>query len=605
MEYIRPTHVVIENFRNFKNVDFNLGRKITVISGQNGVGKSNLLSLIASSSGLSKRAALGSNFQPDFNDFFSIDTYEQYGEYEIYVDFSDTEGNHVLRKALTFKDDTNTNRGIRIIPRTRKLSQQDHRKVTEVEKDAKEKYGVGGAARVPIPTIYLSISRLYPLGERKDTVDIKKYRKDNKLYQKNADKKFIEWYNYVIPNSIHRDGSLYEIKKKTSSRASFHVDMIRTPAMSQSVGQDNLGNIISALVDIYLLSLENDYRGAIICIDEIDVSLHPDSQINLLDLLEKLSEELSIQFILTTHSLTMIEQMSRMKEKKPSDYKIVYLINPSQPFVSRSDNIYSIKADLFNKMSYSMPKVKVYLEDQMGKLLFLMLLDALETQINQLETSDLRDYSNEQEVSDLNKRLLALRNIVGIDKKLLLMPVEIGCEEIIRINDIDKYFKRVIMILDGDARIKNGEGVEKPEVRDFLTKRYSDTSRDRKHEFNVLYFPGYFAPESFMYKIIYNLVHEEEKHRMFWRSIDQFQNTHIYTANKLRTALEIENEKYTNCDIKKLFQGGELKKFATDTSILNYYYGSYETVEPLLRFWEEFAEIYKAAESNTLKDRFS
>ena len=44
---LRPEHFSVEYFRNFKEVSFELGRKITVISGQNGVGKSNLLSLIS------------------------------------------------------------------------------------------------------------------------------------------------------------------------------------------------------------------------------------------------------------------------------------------------------------------------------------------------------------------------------------------------------------------------------------------------------------------------------------------------------------------------------------------------------------------------------
>ena len=47
---IRPYQFNVEYFRNFKEVSFELGREITVISGQNGVGKSNLLSLIASGS---------------------------------------------------------------------------------------------------------------------------------------------------------------------------------------------------------------------------------------------------------------------------------------------------------------------------------------------------------------------------------------------------------------------------------------------------------------------------------------------------------------------------------------------------------------------------
>lgn len=134
--------MTIENFRNFKTINFSLGRQITLISGQNGSGKSNLLSLIASSCGKNQKSELGSNFQPDFNDFFAIDESEDYENYSLYVDFNDQNNKHVLRKKLTFKNDSKTNRGIRIIPRTSKLNKCDTRRLREVEKNAKEKYGV-------------------------------------------------------------------------------------------------------------------------------------------------------------------------------------------------------------------------------------------------------------------------------------------------------------------------------------------------------------------------------------------------------------------------------------------------------------------------------
>ena len=42
MKYLKPKHLHIESFRNFKDVSFDLGNKLTVISGQNGVGKSKI-----------------------------------------------------------------------------------------------------------------------------------------------------------------------------------------------------------------------------------------------------------------------------------------------------------------------------------------------------------------------------------------------------------------------------------------------------------------------------------------------------------------------------------------------------------------------------------
>lgn len=279
--------VNIQNFRNFRNIQFSLGKRITLISGQNGSGKSNLLSLIASASGLSQKSELGSNFQPEFYDFFSIDEVEDYSQYELFIDFSDIKNKCVLRKKLTFKNDTKVKRGIRIIPRTTKIGEADRRKIRDIEGEGKSKYGVGGAARVPIATIYLSLSRMYPLGEKRESIKIKNLAGRNVLYQKEANVKFAEWYNKVIPNSIKKDGKLSIVEKAAiSKRAAFFMSMNNNiPVLSRSVGQDNLANIISAFVDVYLLSLKSDYKGALICIDEIDVSLHPDTQVRLLNLM--------------------------------------------------------------------------------------------------------------------------------------------------------------------------------------------------------------------------------------------------------------------------------------------------------------------------------
>lgn len=249
---IIPHHFYIENFRSFRDTSFDLGRKVTVISGQNGVGKSNILSLIASSSGVSARSMLGSNFQPEFTDFFNIDADEGYEDYKLYLTYMESEGKDVLVKRLSFKNDTKFNRGIRIIPRTSNIGQENCTNKEAAEK-AKANYGVGADGRVKIPTIYLSLSRLYPLGEGKETVKVKKVNKKNSFYQTKADEKYKEWYNYIIPNSIASESGLSIVEKDACSRASLHMDIINTPTLSQSIGQDNVGNIISALVDIYVL----------------------------------------------------------------------------------------------------------------------------------------------------------------------------------------------------------------------------------------------------------------------------------------------------------------------------------------------------------------
>ena len=358
----------IINFRNFRNVKCSLGEKITVISGQNGVGKSTLLSLIASSCGLNKSSRLGRNFQPEFAEYFHIDEKEKFENYEIYLTFNEAKGARALTKKLDFKNDTNSKRGIRIIPRTTKEPGKPG--TMKEEKDrVKSQYNVGPDARIKKPSLYLSLSRLYPLGEQNNTVSIISIKKTNPLYKK-AYKKFTIWYNSVIPNSIQNEAELSIVEKSTCSRASFHMDQNNTPILSQSVGQDNLGNIISALVDLYLLSLEENYEGALLCIDEIDVSLHPDTQIRLLTLLKNLSEELNLQIVLTTHSLTILKEILKKEKSNYSSFRLIYLKSPSSPFAAVNKDYYRLKADLFSDTSYTPPKVKIFFEDSIAIDLF-------------------------------------------------------------------------------------------------------------------------------------------------------------------------------------------------------------------------------------------
>lgn len=86
---LKLVDVDVENFRSFHDVKFTTGRKITAISGQNGVGKSNLVSLIASGSGLNRKANFGSNFQPEFYSFFNIDPTEDYPHYSLFLKYEE------------------------------------------------------------------------------------------------------------------------------------------------------------------------------------------------------------------------------------------------------------------------------------------------------------------------------------------------------------------------------------------------------------------------------------------------------------------------------------------------------------------------------------
>lgn len=609
---VRPNKFYIEKFRNFRNASFELGDKVTVISGHNGVGKSNVLSLIASSSGVYSNSMLGSNFQPEFTDFFNIDPNEKYTDYKVYLTYIDSDGNDAFTKRLSFKDDTKSGRGIRIIPRTTNHFLKDCT-VKEAADQAKSNYGVGPDARVRIPTIYLSLSRLYPLGEQNDNVEISEIRKNNSLYKVKADEMYKKWYNFVIPNSIANEAELTVVDKKVCSRASLHMDLLNTPTLSQSIGQDNIGNIISALVDIYILSKQPGYNGALLCIDEIDVSLHPDTQIKMLNLFYKLASELEIQFVLSTHSLTILKEIIQKEKKNKKDYRLVYIKDSMAPHISNFHSYELLKAEMFGNLYFDKPKVKVYFEDKIGNELFRLLFKAFNNILykvdGRFQNPVLRNSSEVGCFREINERIKKLKDISYLEERINCIPTILGCEELIKISKADTYFKRVVIILDGDARYKDSK--QKPKIKDYLEEKYDQKKlklNDRSSPINICFFPDYFAPESFLYRIIYLIANNAFEYYDFWQSMDSKEATALYTSDKIKGLFSKLSNDFDNDDLKNIFKDvdeSEVWDFVENSDIVTYYYSDYKTVEELLSFMEAFEEKFNTAYSLTLENRYS
>lgn len=608
---IYPKELILENFRSFKNVTIPLGKNITIVSGVNGVGKSNILSLIASGSGISKKSILGSNFQPEFADFFNIDTDENYQDYKMVLKYYDSSDSFALAKRLSFKDDTADKRGIRIIPRTTN-GFIEGQTIAQASEDAKVKYGIGGSGRVLIPTIYLSLSRLYPLGEQRGSAVVNRIRKSNPFAQEGARAKYREWYNAVIPGAIKEDANVSIVEKKACSRASVHMDIRNTPTLSQSIGQDNIGNIISALTDIYLLSLDDDYKGALLCIDEIEVSLHPDTQINLLDLIDRLSEELKLQVVLSTHSLTVLKESLNKEKKTPDKYKVIYLKNPSCPYVTEVKSYDLLKADLFGSLNQNKVKVRTYFEDEVGKEIFNELIEAYRDIYNAVDGKQseqvLRNSDAVKDYVGINQKILECGPIDNMFNDLNQIVTHCGCDELFDISAADKLFNRIIIMLDGDARIK--EKKNQPKVCDFLEQYYNAKQfgvTERQHERNIIFAPGYFAPESYLYKMIHQITEHPEKSIEFWRGLDRREETALYTSDKIKNKFIDLPKTFNNDDLKKIFgetPDGEIWDFIKLSRVIAYYYYDYTKVNILLDFIENLKQAYIITKSLTVANRW-
>lgn len=477
----------ISQFRKFKNqIDFKFGNKITVISGINGIGKSSLLALMASTSGTKDKRLNGQDFQPEFGDLFKISPTENYLEYRLFIEFDKKIGSEIqyyLTKRISFKNDERSKRGIRVIPRTYSPLDNENREVkvtvSRASKDAKNT-----AKRVPIPTVYVSLSRLVPLGE----TDVKSValHSNNKIIQNKYTDFFSKCYNYVLDGSIDKNSPASFITKNKKKYLALQIK--QTTNETLSVGQDNLEEIISAFTDFYALKQElgPKYHGGIVCIDEVDASLHPSAVVKLWKLMQNLSDELDLQIIVTTHSLTILKEICRLQASDEENYKLVYFKDEENPRLSNTTNYKALKADMFDRVYGEPPITKIYCEDENTKAIFSLLCNALEK---------IKIPSNKEVPNDID-----INQIQRLYGSLTPVDILLGKDHLKALPSRDSYFKTVLIILDGDAQLKSFD----PEKA--LKMSETDFEAENKDKLiqtagNIVYLPSFYPPEIYIYKM--------------------------------------------------------------------------------------------------------
>lgn len=136
------------------------------------------------------------------------------------------------------------------------------------------------------PTLFLGLSRLFPLGES-DTRNLtgNKYE-DNDQDMKEERKRY---YKYILSiNSEIKEVNTVALDE-TSRKKVVGITTDKYDYLSNSSGQDNLGQIMLAVDSFRLLKKEkpDDYKGGLLLIDELEATLHPSAQNRLFDYLLK------------------------------------------------------------------------------------------------------------------------------------------------------------------------------------------------------------------------------------------------------------------------------------------------------------------------------
>ncbi|MCK4421304.1 ATP-binding protein [candidate division WOR-3 bacterium] len=264
-----------------KNVEVEFGEYLTVISGLNGTGKSSVLGLaghiFSFREGPQKfeyKTLSNKPFETEYSEIFKFcpkhDLNKVY-EYTAYV--IDDNGNEIIKSAKS------------------RYVKAENRFRIDVGKRTEEKEG-----KIHHPVIYLGLRRLYPIAEERDedivVDDVPLEKGDITFYKRESDEVFVSLDKTISPQHV-----------KTKHKDFFAIETHNYSTFGNSAGQDNLGQILTAILSFKKL---NPPRGLLL-IDELDTALFAGAQINLIKRFYGYARRYNLQIVFTTHSLKIAE----------------------------------------------------------------------------------------------------------------------------------------------------------------------------------------------------------------------------------------------------------------------------------------------------------
>ena len=319
--------IKINEFRHITNLDLNFDHPVTVISGTNKIGKTSLLLLIACS-------------------------------HENFKKYDSTKPETILRKhswrdVLSFTGYETS---------TRKYSYELFWRVGTNNRQGEGKRAIGRQSWTGLGKSSSDLSRINAKIRDKEVrlIDLERLlparnfsnslmRKTLGAGQIRLDQEIEQAFNYIfeIPNTVE----IYRIGSHINKIAYLIIPFVGTgndpySSFNAASGEESLINI---LVDIF----EAPY-DSLIMIDELEAGIHPNIQRRLADIIQYISWHHKKQFIITTHSPSLLaafpQKSRKFIDKTPSgDYEIISNISVNAAFSKMDSKAY--------------PLVQLYCED--------------------------------------------------------------------------------------------------------------------------------------------------------------------------------------------------------------------------------------------------
>ncbi len=521
----------INNFRQFEDENILLGKRLTVLAGRNSTGKSTVLGLLANSGELKKKDGTtlsGGQFRAEFSEILhGSKKYDAPGSDRIQIDVIDDNGNVIdYRKFRTAWQKDGEDDRFRVIP----FKKLDDGKKTE--------------AKMPMPVLYLGLSRLFPIGEAEENkIKAKSVKFDNEEQKR----WFCEQYLKILSlyDSITNVDS-YSIGE-TAKKRGVGIETEKYDYLTNSAGQDNIGQILLSVLSFKRIRKNiSDWRGGILLIDEIDATLHPAAQNRLIDILCKEAKETGFQVVVTTHSSYLLKHIcikTRHNENSTNnEIELYYFTDANREMeIKRNPEYSTIENDLsVMSMLQNSNRVKLYSEDDETRWFIRNLVPEYQSYVD-------------------------------------ILDVHIGCSQLMSLYKCDSsYFGNTIIVFDGD-------------VKEDILNVVSEKIRNRLN--NIIKLPGTTRPEEIIYKYILSLQPEHP----YWEMADKVDINWKYVnengPSSEKYAGEKEREKY-----KKWFQ--EHRILFENTKLFDFWKN--DNPEYVEEFKKSFINSYNAVADRIL-----
>lgn len=292
--------IEIEKFRSFDNASFALGKRITAIAGRNATQKTTVLGMLGQPFTITSKdhpmygckTIDGYNFRSQFKEKFKISPAH------------DIIGDHKWKLILHRGVYDQEYYSVESIAR-RQAGREPTLRFWNSESRAR------GAGYIQLPVYFLSLSRLFPIGETGKTKAL-----PVDLTQEEVEY-CIQNYRTILSIQSVSGNPAVGIEKGTSSRTFSGVSDNTHDVFTNSAGEGNIIRIILAVLSFKRLKEQfgRDYKGGLLLIDELDATLYGFSQGQLVDYLWKAADEFRIQIVFTTHSPIILKCVNKYQRK--------------------------------------------------------------------------------------------------------------------------------------------------------------------------------------------------------------------------------------------------------------------------------------------------